>query len=150
MMSDVESKNTMPSSNDLFMCMQLSFYIQWCCIIIQYKKPKILHVNRHFTLMLSLSTDTHRNRTRNQPGKDFQAGKWLYFYILSTVQGTLMTRTSRYNWELDQITVSNWIFTSCQPHRVISGRSNSAKSKCTLLIYRNTFWSQVHEANPGW
>ena len=46
--------------------------------------------------------------------------------------------------------VSNWILTSCQPHRVTSGRSNCYKRMhmSKLLSYIKSFSSQIYKINP--
>ena len=47
--------------------------------------------------------------------------------------------------------VSIWILTSCQPHRITSGHSDSVISKCTLqnlsYLYRPSLKS-AHKTNP--
>ena len=43
--------------------------------------------------------------------------------------------------------VGNWNLTSCQPHRVTSGQSNSVISRFTFLIYK-PFLKSTHKTSP--
>ena len=53
------------------------------------------------------------------------------------------------NWNGTRHWVSDWILTSCQPHRVTSGQSNSAISKCTFQNSSDKpFLKSVHKTNP--